>query len=276
MSDLYWTICRTRRDMDDAQRLRWQVLAEELNISGSAAPAARDVSIWDNLATSHHVLVRCGQEVIGTARLALMNPEVARISGMRLGLELEQAFDLEALVPIGSELAEIARLCVPRRRRGSGAVLLYEGLYTLSRQLGVRYWLGGVDCQTADAGEAHFMRLCLEQSGFSSRRFSVHRRHGQSPDRQVETPIAVSPDLRLATTLSTFTSRFGAQCVGSPARHPVFARFVMPMLADLDELPATTLAHFDQSVFAPSPPAVANMNAADSFEPALDFVRSAS
>ena len=46
----------------------------------------------------------------------------------------------------------------------------------------------------------------------------------------------------------------GARCVGRPAQHPAFPRFVLPMLVELDALPASTLRKFDLSQLGPSLP----------------------
>lgn len=269
MLNTYWKMAHTRHDVDHAQQVRWQSLIGEVGIPSAAnARVPRDVSPLDNLSTVQHLLVYREQTPIGTARLACANQEVAAASRSELGLELEQIFDLGALYGLRGELAEVSRLCM-LRSGGPGAVLrLYEGLYVVSRQLGVRYWVGGVDCQTARSDDATLMHSALEQRGLMSERFRLtDGRHGTGLlefDSGSGAAVSCSQgdyagarrgrvgQIKLASTLETFTRRLGARCVGAPARHPVFSRFVMPMLVDLNDFPEATLAGFDLSLLAPA------------------------
>jgi hypothetical protein len=215
----------------------------------------------DNLETTYHLLLHSGQEPIGTARLALPNREIAAVTQTLLGFELEQEFDLRSLSAIAEGLAEVARVCILGPWRATTAVLrLYEGLYCLSRELGVTHWIGAVDCQTPRADEAEVMRSVLEQRNCVDNRFCVKAHSfveinlGETSfysDQELANATERPSGLQVASTLETFTRRLGAKCVGHPARHPSFPRFVMPMLAALDELPESTLAKFDLSMLAP-------------------------
>lgn len=262
----YWTVARTQADVDAAQRLRWQVAAEEMGIARvDGVGVERDVSVFDTLITTYHVLVRSGDRTVGTARLAIESADVARRAGTAFGFEMEREFELTALRHLGHPIAEVARVFISREWRASSAVSsLYEGLYATSLQLGVRYWVGAVDCQTSSREEAERMHTLLERRGLALSSCPVLPRHdgtsrsqepsdGQAPagsastgDRSASHPAP----FRLATTLTSFTRRLAAHCVGKPSRHPVFPRMVMPMLADLDALPRGTLARFEPSLRA--------------------------
>jgi hypothetical protein len=259
----YTRLAKTQHDVDSAQRVRFQSIAMDLKISVATDPrVGREISSVDNLETTYHLLLCCGQEPIGTARLALPNREIAAVTGCSFGFELEEEFDLHGLSAI-PRLAEVARVCVLGPWKRTTAVLrLYEGLYCLSRELNVSHWIGGVDCQTSHADEAELMRSVLEHRNLIDPRFCVE---AHSPPAENIDSCAFYSDherarakerpgkLRIASTLATFTRRLGARCIGRPARHPAFPRYVMPMLAALDELPESTLAKFDLSMLPPAP-----------------------
>jgi hypothetical protein len=57
--------------------------------------------------------------------------------------------------------------------------------------------------------------------------------------------------LPIADALVAFTKRLGATCIGGPALHPAFPRYVLPMFVDLERLPEATLRMFDRSQLAP-------------------------
>lgn len=271
MSDVYWKVARTQQDLDEVQRVRWQCLMEERAITAPTnAVLPRDIGCIDNLSSVSHVLVCSGNKAVGTARIARPNTELAGLAGTRYGLELEQQFELGTLGDIAGELAEISRLCMSRAAGVRGARRLYEGLYVVSRQLGVRHWIGRVDCQTPHRHEAELMGAALERRGLMSQRFRISERRGKGSEAQAmaesgtpESARFFSPSeleaarrgdldsLRLASTLETFTRRLGARCVGLPNLHPVFPRFVLPMMTDLTQLPADTLAAFDGCLVAP-------------------------
>jgi len=268
MPIINWKPARTLADLDQGQRLRFLCLSMDLGIHVVNDPhVERDISSIDCLGTTEHVLVFEDQLCVATARLAFPNPDVARASRTRLGLELENAgVDLSGLHDISDQVAEISRLCVLKRWRGTAAVIrLYEGLYVVSRQRGVRYWVGGVDCRTSNLAEAQLMRSILGLRG------AIDPRHqlavvgkpapaGQPGGTKTEfytkeqlelAELGHSEGLPIAGALVAFTKRLGATCIGWPAMHPAFPRYVLPMLVDLDRLPEATLRMFDQSQLAP-------------------------
>jgi L-ornithine Nalpha-acyltransferase len=270
MSKIHWEPARTLPDLDQAQRLRFHCISAELGIRVANDPhVERDVSSTDCLRTTEHVLVYEDQLCVGTARVAFPNPDVARASGTRLGLELEDAgIDLAALAEISGQVAEISRLCVLRQWHGTAAVArLYEGLYVLSRQRGARFWVGGVDCKTSLLKEAELMHSVLTLRGSVSTRYQLtslsegavgpRRRSAcatsrfYSPQQRQLGKRGELDSLPIAGALVAFTKRLGATCIGRPVAHPTFPRYVLPMLVDLDQLPDATLRMFDRAQLAP-------------------------
>jgi L-ornithine Nalpha-acyltransferase len=270
MSSLLFTEARTKSEVDAVQRYRYDVLVGELEIPLLSDPRVRrDVSSFDNLASSHLIVVKQGGELVATARLALPNREVAAACGTRFGFELEYEFVLERLPSFAGTLAEIARLVVRRDRKGPGVVSkLYEGLYAFSRSLGVTHWIGAVDCQTSRRVDASAMHRLLGARSVVSSEFAITPRatgeginvHSSLPAPRMpfpSEPVANQggAEPKLATTITHFVNALAARAIGDPARHPGFpGRFVIPMLVSLDALPKATLERFDQSVIAPPVP----------------------
>jgi L-ornithine Nalpha-acyltransferase len=270
MSRTYWKPARTLPDLDEAQRLRFRCISAELGIPVTNDPhVERDVSSTDCLSTTEHVLVYEGQLCVATARVAFPNPDVARASGTRLGLELEDAgIDLTALTEISAQIAEVSRVCVLRQWHGTAAAArLYEGLYVLTRQRGARYWVGGVDCKTSILKEAELMRSVLALHGRVSTRYQLTAAREVPPESRRQSAGSASSfytprqlelaeqgqteSLPIAGALAAFTKRLGASCIGRAALHPTFPRYVLPMLVDLEELPRATLRMFDHGQLAP-------------------------
>jgi L-ornithine Nalpha-acyltransferase len=270
MSKTYWKPARSVSDLDQAQRLRFHCISNELGIRvAHDANVERDVSSTDCLGTTDHVLVYDDDGCVATARVAFPNQDVARASGTRLGLELEDAgIDLSALHDISAQIAEISRVCVLRRAHGTAAAArLYEGLYVLTRQRGARYWVGGVDCRTSILKEAELMRTVLALRGRVSTRYRLltapdaqrdSRRRSLGATSRFYTPeqlqlseLGDPESLPIAGALAAFTKRLGAICIGHPTLHPTFPRYVLPMLVDLEQLPQATLRMFDHGQLAP-------------------------
>lgn len=260
MAEIYWMLAQTMHDLQEAQRVRWTCLREELGVRARDATSLRcDASLLDVLPNVHHVLVYDGEEPVGTARLMQASTDVAHATGSRHGFELEAEVDLSPLNVAGPELAEISRLCVRKAHAGRAAVRLYEGLYAQSRSLGVRWWVGGVDCCTAHLDDAERLCAVLERHGLISRERQIRTEPTAAGDHaRVGSNLADSADAAgdagelpaLPHALGAFVRRLNARAIGGPVRHAQFDRFVIPMIADLDELPASTLALFDGSVTA--------------------------
>lgn len=267
---LCWKLVTELAELDDAQRIRLQCFRDELGIPIDS-PVGRDVSDYDCLGTTFHVIVLRGRRIIGTARLCLPNAEVARSSRTVLGLEMGRKFDLQPLAALSNELAEVARVCIPQHHRGAGraAEKLYEALFTISQQLGIRYWTGAVDCQTSRSRDAAIMHAILDSRGLVLDAIRVNPLPAQ-PVSVASQPVAGAgrafytaeelaraahgelSGLSISSPLSAFSTRLGARCIGAPAVHPAYPRWVMPMLVDLQQLPRETLSKFDATLLAPT------------------------
>jgi len=259
MTHLHWRVARTPREVERARRLCWRCYGERLGIAVPEAVLRRldEGAVGDRRGTHHHVVVYAGDVLVGTVRLSVPDAELAAATGTELGFELEREVRLGGLAGSGARLAEVSRLCIIGERPRA-AVQLYAGLYALSRALGVREWIGGVDCQTRCLEQARRIHARLASLGLLSDRFRVEARRGDVDGRHgaasavvprlpEATPGAPAAEVaqRLPRALEAFTRRLGARCVGLPVRHPALPRVILPMHVELDQIPSATLAAFE-------------------------------
>jgi putative hemolysin len=256
-------IAASRRHLDDALRVRWSVFGEELGLVAGPKPAApREVSSFDTLETTAHVVVYAGERPVATARLLLPNAEVARASGQRLGLDLEEKFDLSPLVAAGLVMAETTRFCILRDWRGSEVVAhLVNGLYQESRRLGVTHWVASANTETDSLEDARLAFLVAARQGLVSHRWHVEPREPPhappAPHAPFYTPEARRrareqglEGLRLPRTLSLFARKLGARFIGGPIYDAHFRRCSLPLVTVLDDVPASALARSEGASLA--------------------------
>jgi hypothetical protein len=215
------------------------------------------VSCFDTLETTVHLVVYADGEPVATSRLLLPNPEVARASAGHLGIELEQKLDLSGVGGPGLVFAESTRFCILKRWRHSEVLLrLQAGLYEESRRRGVTHWIASANTETDSDEDAHLVFQLAAWRGWLSQRWRVTARKPSEAPAIPGAPLFTSSErerarqgllegLRMPRVLSLFAQKMGARFVAEPLYDPAFRRFSMPLVAALDELPASTLARFD-------------------------------
>jgi putative hemolysin len=141
-------VARDGEEVRAAQRLRYQVFAQELGAVLHTPTPGVDVDRFDEYCD--HLVVReesTGQ-IVGTYRM--LPPERAAQAGM---LYSETEFDLRAIAPLRDGLVETGRSCVhPDHRSGAVVSLVWAGIarYLL---LSGRTWLAGcASVSLADGG----------------------------------------------------------------------------------------------------------------------------
>ncbi|GAB2665878.1 GNAT family N-acetyltransferase [Saccharopolyspora gloriosae] len=129
------------RDTDEvraAQRLRYQVFAEEMGATVHGDLPGVENDPFDDFCD--HLIVRDDRsgEVVGTYRM--LPPERAHAAGK---LYSESEFDLGALAPVRPALVETGRSCVHRDHRSGGVVsLVWAGIARYMLLYG-HTWLAG-------------------------------------------------------------------------------------------------------------------------------------
>ena len=139
-------IARTAGDIEEAQRLRFRVFAEEMgaDLGDSGIDSDRFDPFCD------HLVVRDlgSGEVVGTYRV--LGPKGAANAG---GYYSEQEFDLARFEPLRDSMAELGRSCIhPDHRSGAVVTQLWSGLARYIMRNRLQYLMGCASVSLADGG----------------------------------------------------------------------------------------------------------------------------
>lgn len=238
--DVAWA--STEDDVRDAQRLRYQVFADEMGARLNplpGAPAGHDVDAFD--AFCEHLLVRSVDadgrigEVIGTYRV--MTPAAARRAG---GLYSETEFDLTRLRGLREQMVELGRSCIhPDHRSGGAIMVLWGALAEFMQRNKLDTMIGCASISMRDGG--HFAASLwkqLERSHLASVEWQVRARL-PLPVEELRNNLAVDPPPLIKGYL-----RCGARVLGAPAWDPDFNTADLPMMMRLADLPSRYRRHF--------------------------------
>jgi putative hemolysin len=226
--------------VEDAQRLRYKVFAEEIG-----APIRNDAGVDVDEFDAHcdHIVV-CDLDTlraVGTYRV--LPPHRAR----RLGrLYSDSEFDLRRLDHLRPTMIEVGRSCVHRDyRSGPVIMLLWAALARYMKAHGYRHLIGCASVPLTDGGlQAAFVRDTARRH-LTPLEYRVFP-HLPFPHEQIERvghaelPPLIKGYLRL-----------GAQICGEPAWDPGFNSADFPVLLALDRLDRRYARHFDLIASAP-------------------------
>jgi putative hemolysin len=257
MTTLSYRVATTQRQLDDATRLRWEVFGSELGLlERTTVVAPREVNCFDTLATTAHIIVYADEVPVATTRLLLPNPEVARLNRGTLGIDLESKVDLSGLGGQNLVFAETTRFCILKAWRHSEVLMwLHAGLHQESHRRGVTHWIASANTETDSAEDARILFQVALHQGLLSTRWRARTLAYPKPPEVPTAPI-YSPEererarqgrlegLRLPRVLSLFSRKLGARFIAEPLYDACFRRFSLPLVAALDEVPASTLALF--------------------------------
>lgn len=226
---------RHQDEVEEAQRLRYKVFAEEMGASLPKAKAGLDQDLFDNWCD--HLIVRDEEtlRVVGTYRV--LTPHKAAKLG---SLYSETEFDLTRLTHLRPKMIELGRSCVHQDyRTGSVIMALWGGLGRYMTQGGYESMLGCASVSMADGGHyaaslyRHFNDAHLapvEYRVFPRLALPVESLNQQL---EVEPPPLVKGYLRL-----------GAKVCGAPAWDPDFNTADFLMLQRLADMHPRYAKHF--------------------------------
>jgi putative hemolysin len=135
-------------EIHEAQRLRYQVFAEEMGARLSSREPGLDTDLYDPHCDHMLVRDRVNGAVVGAYRI--LPPEAAKRVG---GYYSEQQFDLARLDVLRPRMAELGRSCVHRDHR-NGAVIarLWAGLAGYMTRYGYEHVIGCAHFGMSDGG----------------------------------------------------------------------------------------------------------------------------
>ncbi|MBI5256893.1 MAG: GNAT family N-acetyltransferase [Burkholderiales bacterium] len=230
-------------EVREAQRLRWRVFADEMGARLApppGTPAGLDVDRFD--AHCEHLLVRVhGADgtpgpVVGTYRV--LTPAGARLAG---GLYSDGEFELAPLAALRGDLVELGRSCTdPAWRSGGVIMMLWASLGDFMQRNRLRYMIGCASVPMNDGGHAAAaLWRTLRETHLASPEYLVQPR--------LALPVEDLDDGREASAPPLIKGylRCGARILGSPAWDPDFGTADLPMMMDLQALPASYRRHFN-------------------------------
>ena len=233
-SKLYVSLARTQIEIEEAQRLRYKVFAEEM---GAQLPGTGSLDVDGFDQYCDHLIVREGSthQVIGTYRI--LNPEKANEAG---GYYSAGEFDLNRLSPILDRTVEVGRACVHKNYRSGGTItMLWAGLAKYMQIHNYEYMIGCGSISMSDGGHAAaslYQKLQdeylspLEYRVFAHNPLPIHSLHD---NLQVACPPLIKGYLRL-----------GAYICGEPAWDPYFNTADLLVMLPFSRINPRYAAHF--------------------------------
>ena len=220
-------------EVREAQRLRYDVFANEMGARLDTWVAGHDVDLFDDYC--EHLLVRDAQsnEVIGTYRV--LTPAQALRAGSTYS---DTEFDLTRLRGLRERMVELGRSCVHRDHRSGGVIL---ALWSALAEFMMRNRL---DTMIGCASIPMLHQGVVSGDVAASIWSQVSKTHLAPIEHQVRPRLAL-PVERLDGSLSVQPPalirgylRLGAKVLGPPAWDPDFNSADLPMLMRVADLPA--------------------------------------
>ncbi|APW48126.1 GNAT family N-acetyltransferase [Rhodoferax antarcticus] len=233
------TWARHADEVRQAQRLRYQVFAEEMGARLSTTVPGHDVDLFDNYC--EHLLVRdvASQEVVGTYRV--LTPAQAKRVGSTYS---DTEFDLVRLRPLRERMVELGRSCVhPDYRHGGVIMALWGALaeFMVRNQLDTMVGCASIPMLhngVVSGDVAASIWRQLQATHLAPIEFHVRPRLPLPVD-ELDSSLAVEPPALIKGYL-----RLGAKVLGAPAWDPDFNTADLPMLMRIHDLPARYRKHF--------------------------------
>jgi len=223
------------REIEQAQRLRYRVFAEELGARIRTRVAGVDADFYDP--HCEHLIVRDEQagKVVGTYRI--LTPEAATRVG---SYYTENEFDLTRLQHLRASMVEVGRSCIhPDYRSGAVIALLWGKLAEFMLKNEYRYLIGCASIGMADGGHnAANLFVQLLDAHIAPLEYRVFPRDRLPFERLVTGHAAEVPPL-----LKGYL-RAGAWICGDPAWDPDFNTADLPLLLPMDRLSPRYARHF--------------------------------
>jgi putative hemolysin len=227
-------VTRETESVLDAQRLRYQVFAEEMGARLPASSGRLDIDRHDPHCA--HVLVREGRvgRVVACARL--LDASGAMSAG---GFYSQQEFEMSRALTLPGRIMEVGRACVARDRR-DGATLsaLWSGIAREAVARGISHLIGCASVPFDPEIEA------LEPLRRSLQSYLTHDALRVHPRRPVpRDPSAPSRDAKLPPLLAAYL-RLGARVGGEPSWDPEFGTADFFMIVSVDKMAARYARRF--------------------------------
>ncbi len=234
---------RHQDEVRQAQRLRYQVFAQEMGARLPNTLPGHDIDLFDDYC--EHLLVRSADsgEVIGTYRV--LTPAQARRVG---SFYSDTEFDLTRLRSLRERMVELGRSCVHADHRHGGVIMALWGAlaeFMARNQLDTMIGCASIPMQYEGphgmVGGGHAAASIWRQvreKHMASIEYHVRPRL-PLPVEELDDTLDVAPPALIKGYL-----KLGAKVLGAPAWDPDFNAADLPMMMRLADLPARYRRHF--------------------------------
>lgn len=232
--ELFISFARNPSEIEEAQRLRYKVFAEEMG-ADIAGDDGLDRDGFDQYCDHLLIRERKTNQVVGTYRI--LSPKMANEAG---GYYSAGEFDMSRLQHLFPQMVEVGRACVHRDYRNGGTItLLWAGLAKYMQMHGYEYMVGCASVPMADGGHmAASLYNQLQEKYLSPNEYRVFP-HCPLPmtaldkNLEVDCPPLIKGYLRL-----------GAYVCGEPAWDPDFNTADLLVMLPLSRINRRYAAHF--------------------------------
>ena len=235
MTDFEVKIATAPSEIEQAQRLRFQVFNLELN-KGLKSSYERGLDIDEFDAYCDHLIVRDlkSGDVVGTYRL--MKGSQAR---RHIGFYSEKEFDLSRIKRLDGELMELGRSCARKDFRDRALIpLMWEAIAEQVRKHNVRYLFGCGSLYTTDMADVSAMFTVLKNKYYAADRYRVSP-VGECNFSGVTDDVPITDEPALFQKLPSLIKgylRIGALVCGPPALDHEFGTADFFLLLDFGAL----------------------------------------
>ena len=219
-------LARNGEDVQAAQRLRYQVFAEEMHAQLHSGMTGLDEDPFD--AHCRHLIVRDRRSERVVACMRVLLDTEAKVAGSYYS---ETEFDLGGLISEPGRVMEIGRVCVhPEYRGGMAVSMLWNGVARFFQITEFSRIIGCASIPLVDNGaNAWSAYALLAERHLAPENFRVKPKH-PLPPYEGELPQAKIPALVLAYM------RLGAKICGEPCWDPDFNTADMVVVLNPAEL----------------------------------------
>lgn len=246
MAHLEIKITRDVKEIEEAQRLRFQVFNLEMN-KGLESSYQHGLDVDDFDPFCEHLIVRDlkKQEVVGTYRLLLGSQ-----ARKHIGFYSEREFNLENIKNLRGELLELGRSCARKDYRDRALIpLMWEAIADHVKNHRVRFLFGCASLYTTDVREVSEVFSLLKDRYYAAEAYRVQpvaKKH--FPQLEENLKIADEQNLffRLPSLIKGYL-RIGALVCGPPALDLEFGTADFFLLLDIDKMSGEYLGRFGLS-----------------------------
>lgn len=147
------------RQIGEASALRYDACIEVMQMRGIANSACREITPYDVLSRTHHLMAYDGSEAVGTLRVILPRSRADNESSPTYGLSMEDSVSF-VLIPPGRKVCEIGRLAIRPDYRGTDVIrLIYRELYGILKDNDIDYFGG---CALMSTNDIEYADRCFD------------------------------------------------------------------------------------------------------------------